>query len=112
MENSDENRFATGERWTVKAAEWNPELSTKYQTHRTVGRPRKRWEDEINEFLKPEETEATTGNDMKKNNTWIKVAKDRDRWRAMENEYAKTAAERSVDNALTNHKTQSDQHDT
>ena len=45
-------------------------------------------------------TETTTGNDMKNNNTWIKVAKIRERWRAMENEYAKTAAERSVDNVL------------
>ena len=27
--------------------------------------PKKRWEDEINEFLKPEETETTTGNEMK-----------------------------------------------
>ena len=52
------------ERW-VKVAEWNPEVSTKYQTYRAVGRPKKRWEDEVNELLKPEETEGTTGNDMK-----------------------------------------------
>ena len=77
MEISDENRIATDERWVVKAAEWNPELGTKYQTNRAVGRPKKRWEDEINEFLKPEETEATTGNDMKNHNTWIEVEEDR-----------------------------------
>ena len=29
----------------------------------TVGRPRKRWQDEINEFLKPEETEEMKGNE-------------------------------------------------
>ena len=40
------------ERWVVKEAEWNPELSTKYKTYRAVGRPKRRWEDEINEFLK------------------------------------------------------------
>ena len=41
-------RIATSpsERWLVKAAEWNPELSSKYWTNRAIGRPRKRWEDE------------------------------------------------------------------
>ena len=40
------------ERWMVKAAGWNPELSSKYRTNRAIGRPRKRWEDDINECLK------------------------------------------------------------
>ena len=44
-----------GERWIVKAAEWNPELSSRYKTYRAIGRPR-RWEDDINEFLKLDET--------------------------------------------------------
>ena len=88
------------ERWVVKAAGWNPELSTKYETYRAVGRPKKRWEDEINEFPKPEETETTRGNNIKNNNTRIKEAKNRERWRAIGNEYAKTAAERSVDTVL------------
>ena len=47
-------RIATSqkERWLIKAAEGNPELSSKYRTNRSIGRPRKRWEDDINEFLK------------------------------------------------------------
>ena len=49
----------------MNAAEWNPGLSTKHQTNRTVGRPKERWEDEINDFLKPEETEETKGNEIK-----------------------------------------------
>ena len=32
------------ERWLMKAAEWNPEFSSKYRTNRTFGIPRKRWE--------------------------------------------------------------------
>ena len=36
-----------------------------------MGRPRKRWEDDINQFLKSEETEATKSNDFKNNDTWI-----------------------------------------
>ena len=89
-----------GERWIVKAAEWNPELSTKYESCKAIGRPKRRWEDEVDEFLKPEETETTTGNDMKYNNTWIRVANNRERWTTLECEYAKTEEERSVDNVL------------
>ena len=63
------------ERWTKKAAKWNPGLSTKHQTNRTVGRPQKRWEDEVNDSLKPEETEETKGNERKNNDTLIKVPK-------------------------------------
>ena len=47
-------------RCVVKAAKWNPELSTKYKTYRAVGRPERRWEDEFNKFLELEETETTT----------------------------------------------------
>ena len=65
------------ERWTQKAAKWNPGLSSKFLTNRTVGRPKKRLEDEINDFLKPEETEETRKAMKEKNNdTWIKVATD------------------------------------
>ena len=56
----------TKERWVRKAAEWNPGLSTQIKKCRAVGRPKKRWEDEVNDFLKPEETEATKGSDFKK----------------------------------------------
>ena len=62
-----------------------------------MGRPKERWEDEIYEFLKPEETETTTGNEMKNNDTWIKVAENRERWKATTSEHAKTAAAISVD---------------
>ena len=38
-------RIATSpsDRWLRKAAEWNPELSTRYRINRAIGRPRKRW---------------------------------------------------------------------
>ena len=49
-------RIATSpsDRWLRKIAEWNPELSSRYRTNRAIGRPRKRWEDDTNEFLKQE----------------------------------------------------------
>ena len=65
------------ERWIVKAAKGNPELSSRYKTYRAIGRPRRRWEDDINEFLKlkENETENSTENDNKYNKSWIKAAK-------------------------------------
>ena len=41
-----------------------------------MGRPRKRWEDDIKQFLKPEETEEAKGNDLKNNDTWMQGSKD------------------------------------
>ena len=41
-----------------------------------MGRPRKRWEDDVYPLVKPEETEETKGNDLKNNDTWIWAAKD------------------------------------
>ena len=44
-----------------KAAKWNPALSIGCKASRAVGRLRKRWEDDIHQFLKPEETEEIKG---------------------------------------------------
>ena len=61
------------ERWVMKAAGWNPELSSKYQMYRAVERPKKRWEDEINE--------PKISNVERNNNEWIKTAEDQEGWR-------------------------------
>ena len=42
---------SSSDRWFRKAAEWNRELSTRYRINRAIGRSKKRWEDDINEFL-------------------------------------------------------------
>ena len=57
------------ERWTCKMAEWNPGLDNKIKTNRSVGKSRKRWEDEINEQLRQEETAEAKGSDLKNYNT-------------------------------------------
>ena len=61
----------------MKAAEWNPELSSKYRTNRAIGRPGRRWEDDIIEFLKfvEEETENLTESSSQINKTWINTTK-------------------------------------
>ena len=84
-------RIATSprKRWPMKAAEWNPELSSKYRTNRAIGRPRKRWEDDINAFLTQEfeEIENPIESSNQTNKTWISIAKDRGRWALLEENY-------------------------
>ena len=95
-------RIATSpsQRWLMKAAERNPELSSKYRTNRAIGRPRKRWEDDINEFLKQveDETENLTESSNQINKTWINTAKDRRRWTPLEENYTMTSEERHENN--------------
>ena len=95
-------RVATSpkERWLTKAAEWNPELSSKYKTNRSIGRPRKRWEDDINEFLKQieDETENLTESSNHINKNWINTAKDSGRWTRLEENYTKNSVTRTRKN--------------
>ena len=92
-------RIATSqkERWLIKAAEWNPELSSKYRSNRSSGRPGKRWEDDINEFLKQteDETENQTDSSNHINKSWINTAKDRGRWTLLEENYTKNSVTRT-----------------
>ena len=98
-------RIATSpsDRWLIKAAEWNPELSSTYRTNRSIGRPRKRWEDDINEFLKQveEETENLTESSNQINKTWINKAKDRGRWTLLEENYTTNSEGRHENNTRT-----------
>ena len=71
-------------RWSKKVAKWNPGLSIGCKANRAMGRQRKRWEDDTNQFLMSEETEETEGNDLKNNDTWIRVAKNQIRWKEIE----------------------------
>ena len=77
-------RIATSpsDRWLKKAAEWNPELSSRCRTNRAIGRPRKRWEDDINEFLKQESEENE--NPIESSNQTNKTRINNDRVRTTE----------------------------
>ena len=91
------------ERWLMKAAEWNPEIGSKYRTNRAIGRPGKRWEDDINEFLKllEDETENLTESSSQINKTWINTAKDRGRWTLLEENYTTNSEGRHENNKRT-----------
>ena len=41
---------------------------------RRAGRPANRWEDDLNDFVKDEDTEATQSNDLNHKNTWLIIA--------------------------------------
>ena len=86
-----------------KAAEWNPELSSRSRTDRAIGRPRKRWEDDINDFLKQtleeKEKDEPIERKIQNNNIWINTAK----WARLEkihNEMCKMTRKRNSDVVL------------
>ena len=89
-------RIATSpsERWLKKAAEWSSDLSSRYKTNRAIGRPRKRWEDDINDFLKHVREEKENENPIERSNqtnkNWINIAKDWRRWTLIEGNYTMT----------------------
>ena len=89
-------RIATSlsERWLKKAAEWSPDLSSTHETNRAIGRPRKRWEDDTNDFLKQvleeKENENLIERSNQTNKNWINIAKDWGRWALLEGNYTMT----------------------
>ena len=56
--------------------ETRPSAPSTRQTEQWDDQKKKRWEDEANDFLKPDETEETKGNELKNSHTWIKIAKN------------------------------------
>ena len=82
--------------WSIDIIEWNPALDCTIKTNRLVGRPRKRWEDEVNEYLRPEEPEETRGNALKNNNTWkLQATKQRER-KEKEEKFAKHRSNKNL----------------
>ena len=79
------------ERWLKKAAEWSPDLSSRYKTNRAIGRTRKRWEDDINDFLRQIREEKENENPIERSNqtnkNWINIARDSRRWALLEGNY-------------------------
>ena len=54
-----------------------------------LGRPKRRWEDDINEFLKPEETKGKEKYDLTNNNSWMTEAKKYEEWKKKEEKFIK-----------------------
>ena len=58
-----------------KIFDWHPGLDNRFKTRRMVGRHNIRWEDDINEFIKPREVKERTNYDLMNNNSWMTEAK-------------------------------------
>ena len=89
-------RIATSpsERWLKKAADWNPELSTRYKTNRAIGRPRKDGKMtsmiSSNKYLKEKKNENPIERSNQTNKNWINITKDWRRWALLEENYTMT----------------------
>ena len=83
------------ERWTSKIIERNPGLDNNIGTNRPVGRSRKRWDDDIDEQLRPEETEEAKGHDLKNNSTWKIHAKNKRNGEQRKKKFAKSNSSKS-----------------
>jgi len=79
------HRVATqaSNRWSKLVVEWQPQLNTAQRGKRRTGHPRKRWSDDISEFLN---LQHAAHGDAKQ--TWHELAKDGARWFALEHAFA------------------------
>ena len=64
---------------------WNLALIISTKTQWRAGRPAKRWEDDLNDFVKGEDTEATQSNDLENNNTLLVTTMNINEWEKQDN---------------------------
>ena len=72
-----------------RVSDWHPGLDTSIRTRRHVGRLKRRWEDDLNEFTKTEEGHEKTQYDLKKNNSWMDEIQDDKKWKENEEKFSK-----------------------
>ena len=63
-------------RWNRRVFNWHLGLDTRIRARRQVGRPKRRWEDDLNEFMKIEEGQGKDKYDLKNNNRWMDEIED------------------------------------
>ena len=76
-------------RWNRRVCEWHPGLDSSIRSKRQVGRPKRRWEDDLNDFLKTEEGQAKAKCDLLNNNSWMNEIKDYKKWKENEENFSK-----------------------
>ena len=76
-------------RWTKRIFDWHPALDTSIKTRRQVGRPKRKWEDDLSEFMKTEEGQEKDKYDLKNNNSWMEEIKDYKKWKENEEKFSK-----------------------
>ena len=68
---------------------WHPGLDASIRARRQVGRPKRRWEDDFNEFMKTDEGQEKDKDDLKNNNSWMEEIQDYKKWKEHEEKYSK-----------------------
>ena len=68
---------------------WHPGLDNTIRARRQVGRPKRRWEDDLNEFMKTEEGHEKERYALKNNNSWMKEIEDYKKWKENEEKFSK-----------------------
>ena len=76
-------------RWNRRVFNWHPGLDSNTRARRQVGRPKRRWEDDLNEFMKTEEGQDGERNDLKNNNSWMKGIEDYKKWKENQEKFSK-----------------------
>ena len=92
MENGTKNHYFTSKkRWNKRVFEWQPGLDPTLRTKRSVGRPKRRWEDDLNEFTKTEEGHEKAQCELENNNSWMNEIKDYQKWKENEEWFSKNS---------------------
>ena len=68
-------------KWSTKAHLWNPHVDHQWKAHRNPGRQKKRWSDNITEYIKAERNG---------NGNWFELAADQQAWRQLEKNFVKS----------------------
>ena len=75
-------------RWNERVFEWQPGLDPTLCNKRSVGRPKRRWEDDLNEFTKTEEGHEKAQYDLQNNNSWMNEIQDYHKWKENEEKFS------------------------
>ena len=89
MEISDDNCITPEVRMDKESSKMESRTQHWSKSKQKSGKFIKRWEDDINEFLKPEEADETRGNDLKSKDAWIEVAEDQKNGKKWKKDYVK-----------------------
>ena len=60
------------------------------KARRQVGRPKRRWEDDLNNFMKTGKGHKEDRYDLKNNNSWMKEIEDYKKWKENEEKFSKS----------------------
>ena len=84
------HHFTSKKDGTKECSNGNLDLDPALRTKRSVGRPKRRWEDDLNEFTKTEDGQDKAQYELKNNNSWMNEIKDYQKWKENEERFSKT----------------------